>query len=149
MTILFVLACALGALLALAKTMNVFLADDGSGSNAVQDDLERLRHLQRAKDKVIQDLRVLELEFSTHKVSDADFLYFRQKFEETALHVIGEMNEIRGGDAWEDTVDAAVLSSRGSAKPDAATVAQLTLSGGMSMDSPRRISEEGPLGERS
>ena len=147
MTILFILACTLGTLLALAKTTNVFLTPGGSGSNPLREDIEKLRHLQRTKDKVLQDLRILELERTTHKVSEEDFIYFRKRFEATALQIIQEINEVRGGDDWENGVHQALISGRNTLNPDIETKVQRGLADAKNTEPSARVLHEHPMGD--
>ena len=110
MTILLMVVCAITTVVALWKTISLVIGSHDFRPNSLHQEIERLVLLQQERDKILQDLRLLELEYDTNSVSKADFLHYRRRYESAAMRLMQEIEGLRGGENWQSDVDDAVQS---------------------------------------
>lgn len=79
----------------------------------IEEELRMIEGLASKRAALLQQLRDLEFDRETNKVSDEDYQMYKRRFELHAIGVMKQLDAIRGGQNWDAIVDAELARHRG------------------------------------
>jgi hypothetical protein len=95
----------------------------------IEDELRTIEALAAKRAALLQQLRDLEFDRETDKVSEDDYKRFKRRYELEAVAVMRQLDGLRGGQNWDKLVDAEIRAHLEVSAPDLIdTVASATYS---------------------
>jgi hypothetical protein len=84
----------------------------------IEEELRMIEALASKRAVVLQQLRDLEFDSETDKVSDEDYQRFKRRYELHAVAIMRQLDAIRGGQNWDKIVDAEIKAHMEGHAPD-------------------------------
>lgn len=107
MTLLFVFIALAFTAFTLFKTIAPFLGSRHGQLRVelIDDELRTIELLVARKAAFVQELRDIEYDWQTSKISEEDYKRFKTSNERRAIGIMRRLDAIHGGRAWEENID--------------------------------------------
>ena len=115
MALIIVLIAAAAAVALIYLTVSPFLGSRGEQARVdlLEAEIREVELLAAPKATLLNSLRELEFDHQLNKISDEDYERFRTRYERQAVGVMRELDAVRGGRGWQQTIEDEIAARMG------------------------------------